>query len=149
MLNLGRTIYCYIIERVCLNWLEHLFNPFMSYCCCSVPQLCPALCDPTDCSTPGFPVPHRLPEFAQTHVHWVGDAIQLISFSVIPFSSCKALYVLYILLNWDFIFRFWVPPFNRMRSISAKFHGQMLVRKGYGQDCVSHIPASRELWVPS
>ena len=29
-----------------------------------------------NCSTPGFPVPHHLPEFAQTHVHWIGDAIQ-------------------------------------------------------------------------
>ena len=35
------------------------------------------LCDPMDCSTPGFPVLHHLSEFAQTHVHWVGDAIQL------------------------------------------------------------------------
>ena len=34
------------------------------------------LCDPMDCSTPGFPVLHYLPEFAQTHVHWVIDAIQ-------------------------------------------------------------------------
>ena len=34
------------------------------------------LCDPMDCSTPGFPVRHFLPEFAQTHIHWVGDAIQ-------------------------------------------------------------------------
>ena len=34
------------------------------------------LCDPMDCSTPGFPVLHYLPEFAQTHVLWVGDAIQ-------------------------------------------------------------------------
>ena len=33
-----------------------------------------ALCDPVDCTMPGFPVLHRLPEFAQTHVHWVGDA---------------------------------------------------------------------------
>ena len=46
------------------------------YCCCSVAKLCPLLCDPTDCSTPGFPVLHHLPEFAQIHVHWVGDAIQ-------------------------------------------------------------------------
>ena len=44
--------------------------------CCSVTQLCPTLCDPMDCSTPGFPVGHHLPELAQTHVHWVGDAIQ-------------------------------------------------------------------------
>ena len=35
-----------------------------------------ALCDPVDCTMPGFPVLHRLPEFAQTHVHWVGDATQ-------------------------------------------------------------------------
>ena len=37
--------------------------------CCSVTKLCPTLCDPIDCSTPGFPVLHYLPEFAQTHVH--------------------------------------------------------------------------------
>ena len=36
----------------------------------------PTLCNPMDCSTPGFPVPHYLWEFAQTHVHWVSDAIQ-------------------------------------------------------------------------
>ena len=46
------------------------------YCCCSVTKLCPTLCDPTDRNTPGFPVLHCLLEFAQTHVHWVGDAIQ-------------------------------------------------------------------------
>ena len=34
------------------------------------------LCDPMDCSTPGLPVDHQLPELTQTHVHWVGDAIQ-------------------------------------------------------------------------
>ena len=34
------------------------------------------LCNPMDCSTPGFPVHHQLPELTQTHVHWVGDAIQ-------------------------------------------------------------------------
>ena len=45
-------------------------------CCCSVTKMCPALCDPMDCSTPGFSVLHHLPEFAQTHVHWVNDAIQ-------------------------------------------------------------------------
>ena len=44
--------------------------------CCSVAQSCPTLCDPVDCSTPGFPVLHRLPELAQTQVHWVSDAIQ-------------------------------------------------------------------------
>ena len=43
----------------------------------SVPQSCPTLCNHMDCSTPGFPVLHYLLQLAQTHVHWVGDAIQL------------------------------------------------------------------------
>ena len=42
----------------------------------SVAHLCPALCDPMNCSTPGLPVHHQLPEFTQTHVHRVGDAIE-------------------------------------------------------------------------
>ena len=42
----------------------------------SVTQSCPTLCDPMNCSTPGLPVHHHLPEFTQTHVHRVGDAIQ-------------------------------------------------------------------------
>ena len=42
----------------------------------SVAQLCPTLCDPMDCSTPGFPVDHQLPELAQTHVHPFGNAVQ-------------------------------------------------------------------------
>ena len=42
----------------------------------SVAQSCPTLCDPMNCSTPGLPVQHQLPEFTQTHVHWVSDATQ-------------------------------------------------------------------------
>ena len=42
----------------------------------SVAQSCPTLYDPMNCSTPGLPVHHQLPEFTQTHVHRVGDAIQ-------------------------------------------------------------------------
>ena len=42
----------------------------------SVAQSCLTLCNPMDCSTPGLPVPHQLPEFTQTHVHRVCDAIQ-------------------------------------------------------------------------
>ena len=42
----------------------------------SVAQACPTLCDSMDYSIPGLPVHHQLPEFPQTHVHWVGDAIQ-------------------------------------------------------------------------
>ena len=42
-----------------------------------VTKSCPALCDTMDCSMPGIPVLHYLPEFAQIHVHWVSDAIRL------------------------------------------------------------------------
>ena len=48
-----------------------LFFPFNSA------QSCPTLCNPMDCSIPGFLILHYLPKFAQTHVHWVNDAIQL------------------------------------------------------------------------
>ena len=41
----------------------------------SVTQSCLTLCDPKDCNMPGFPVHHQLPEFAQTHVHRVGDRV--------------------------------------------------------------------------
>ena len=61
---------------------ENIDNEFSS-----VAQSCPTLCDPMSCSTWGLPVHHHLPEFTQTHVHWVGDAIQP-SHLVIPFSSC-------------------------------------------------------------
>ena len=44
----------------------------------SVAQLCPTLCDPMNRSRPGLPVPHQLPEFTQTHVHRVSDAIQTV-----------------------------------------------------------------------
>ena len=53
----------------------------------SVTQSCPTLCDPMDFSTPGLSVHHQLPEFTQTHVHWVSDAIQpsqLLSFPSPP-----------------------------------------------------------------
>ena len=48
----------------------------MKYIFSLVTQLCHILCDPVNCSMPGFPVHHQLLEFAQTHVHHVGDAIQ-------------------------------------------------------------------------
>ena len=54
----------------------------------SVAQSCPTLCDPMDCSTPGFTVHHQLLELAQAHVHWVSDTIQPSYPLVIPFSFC-------------------------------------------------------------
>jgi len=46
-------------------------------CCCSVARLCLTLWDLMGCNTPGSPVLQHLPEFAQTHVHWIGDIIHL------------------------------------------------------------------------
>ena len=60
---------------------------FWPLCCCSVAKLRLTLCDPVNCSTPGFPVVHYLPELTQTHVHWVGGAIQPTYPLAIPLSS--------------------------------------------------------------
>ena len=59
----------------------------MEWFCCSVAQLCLTLCNSMDCGMPGFLVLHHLPEFAQTHVHWLSDAIQP---SVTSFSCTKS-----------------------------------------------------------
>ena len=70
------------------SFLPFFFSNTVLYCDCSwtcmfnsiissVTQSCPTLCNPMDCSMPGLPVYHQLPEFTQTHVHWVGDASQL------------------------------------------------------------------------
>ena len=57
--------------------MKLLANPiFESHQFSSVTQLCLALCDPMNCSTPGLPVHHQPLEFTQTHVHWFSDAIQ-------------------------------------------------------------------------
>ena len=62
-------------------------TPISSVQFSSVAQSCPTLCDPMNRSMPGLPVHPQLLEFTQTHVHWIGDAIQP-SHPVVPFSSC-------------------------------------------------------------
>ena len=57
-----------------LMWAKQLL--LVTFWFSSIAQSCPTLCDPMDCSTPGLPVHHQLRELAQTHVHWVSDAIQ-------------------------------------------------------------------------
>ena len=60
-----------ILQILVKSCESHIFPQFSS-----VTQSCPTLCDPRNHSTPGFPLHHQLPEFTQTHVHCVGDAIQ-------------------------------------------------------------------------
>ena len=56
----------YVWNRQLVRW----------WCWCSVDQSCLTVCEPMDCSTPGYSVLHHLPELTQTHVHWISDAIQ-------------------------------------------------------------------------
>ena len=65
-------------RRLLGDWLylHHVHRSVQFSQFSSVTQLLPTLCDPMDCSTPGLPVHHQLPEFTQTHVHWVSDANQ-------------------------------------------------------------------------
>ena len=93
-------------------------------CCCSVAKLCLTLCNSIDCSTLGFPV--LLLEFAQTHVHWVSDAIQpshsLSPFLFLPlvfpstrvFSSKSALGIRWP-EHWSFSFS--ISPFNEYSGL--------------------------------
>ena len=64
-------------HRLCQALVKALYMEFYHLCCCClVTKSRPTLCDHLDCSTPGFPVLHYLPDFVQIHVHWVGDAIR-------------------------------------------------------------------------
>ena len=84
----GRNGNCMTVHNIILYIVLPLCPPVVSYMFCvfnwtkssprwcSVAQSCLILCDRMDCSTPGFPVLHYVLEFAQTYVHWVGDAIQ-------------------------------------------------------------------------
>ena len=55
---------------------QELSEQFSSVQFSSIAQSCPTLCNPMNCSMPDLPVHHQLPEFTQTHVHWVSDDIQ-------------------------------------------------------------------------
>ena len=95
------------------------------FCCSLFTQSCPTLWDPMDCSTPGFPVLHYLPELAQIHVHWVVDTIQpshplsspsppaFIFLSIKVFSSESALHI-----RWP---NYWNFSFNI--SPSSEYSG--------------------------
>ena len=83
------------------------------------------LCDPIDCSTSGFPVLHHLPEFAQTHVHWVGDAIQPSHPLLSPSSPVFSLSQYQDIFQWvDFlsqVAKYW--SFNFSISPSNEYSG--------------------------
>ena len=104
-----------------------LKNKNSSFQFSSVTQSGLTLCDPVDCNIPGLPIPHQLPEFTQTQVHWVGDTIQpshpllspsLLAFhlsSIRVFSNESALRI-----RWpkDWIFSFNISPSNEHPGLS-------------------------------
>ena len=73
-------VKCFSISIFIIIW-------FFFFQVSSATQSCPTLCDPIKRSMTGLPIHHQLLEFTQTHVHWVGDAIQP-SHPLVPFSSC-------------------------------------------------------------
>ena len=92
------------------QWMSEMTHPPHS-----VAQSCPTLCNPTDCSTPGFPVHCQLLEFTQTHVHWVGDAIQpshlpKVESKILPLWSSNA-HCIDSSPPFFFLKTFWCEPF--------------------------------------
>ena len=66
---------CKFVFVYLYNWKRIVWNVCDVLSFSSVTQSCLTLCDPMDCSMPGFPVHHQLPELTQTLIHWVSDAI--------------------------------------------------------------------------
>ena len=125
----------------------------ITVCCrCSVAQSCPTLCNPMNCSTPGLPVPHHLPEFAQLHVHWISDAIQpshlLSPSSPFAFSLSQNRYPFQRVSSWHQaakVLELSISPSNEYSGlISFKIHWfdllavQETLKSLYGTTVVKH-----------
>ena len=155
---------------ICLwkyNWdkKSHIVNLLLANlkqiaCICSsivaVAQSCPTLCNPMNCSMPGFPVLHQLPEFAQTHVHWVSRANHLILCcplllsSIFPsirvFSSELALHIRWP-KYWSFSFS--ISPSNEysgLISIRTDWFGLLAVQGTLKSLLQHHSTKASILW---
>ena len=82
-----------------LIWMPFILFHFRGYCC-SITQSCPTVCNPLDCGMPGFPVLYHLPEFTQTHVHCIGDAIPPFHLLSSPSSPAFTLFQHQGLFQW-------------------------------------------------
>ena len=135
-----------VFVSVLIQWMNLNLFHFSS-----VTQSCPTLCNPMDCSTPGFPVLHHLPELAQIHVHQVGDATQpshpLCSFllpSIFPsigvFSNESAHCV-----RWPKYWNFSTSPSNEysglMLKLKLQYFGHLMQSQLIGKD-----PGGRKDW---
>ena len=86
--------------RVSTHLIVLLSDPRVCCCCCLVAKLCLIVCDPMDCSMPGFSVLHSLPEFVQIRVHWVGNSIQPSHLLSLPSLPALNLYQHQGLFQW-------------------------------------------------
>ena len=83
-------------------------------CCCLVTKSCQTFCDPMDCSMPDFPVHHYLPEFTETHVHWVGVYIYIDTHICIVFIHSFIrfhwiIFLYFLTAHWAFLKQlFWI-----------------------------------------
>ena len=125
-------------EPLILIYAEVQFN--------SVAQSCLTFCNPMDCSTPGFPVHHQLPNLVPTHVHWVGDAVQpshlccsipllpSIFLSIRLFSNEPALHI-----RWPNYWSFSISPSNEYwRLISFRIDRLDLAAQGTLKSLLQH-----------
>ena len=76
VLLMNSTWYLWSILLCSIDSLMSNLHSYVGGCFCLVAHSCLTLCDPMGCSMPGFPVLHYVPEFTQTHVHWIDDAIR-------------------------------------------------------------------------
>ena len=90
--------------------------PWTRYCCGSVTKLCLTLRDPMNCSSPDFPVPHHLMEFAQVPVHWISDAIQTSH----PLSPSSSAFTLSPQQGLSYCIQEWLPFLPPVDHISSE-----------------------------
>ena len=104
---------------------------------CSVTKSCLTLCDPMDYSTPGFPALHCPPEFAQIHVHWVSDGIQLSHFLLSPSPPALNLSQPQSLFQW-------VSPLHQVVRVLELQHQsfQSIFRVDFLEDWLVLFPCS-------
>ena len=121
-------------------------NPEIGYQFSSVIQSCPTLCGPMDCSMPGLPVHHQLPEFTHTHIHWVSEAIQplhpLSSPSPLTFnlSQHQSLFESVLRIRWPkyWSFSFSISPSNEYSGLISFRMDWLDLLAGYG-DCQNFL----------
>ena len=107
--KLGRGAILYVVEQ-----LHSTSEPQFHFCCCSVTWWCPTVCDPMDCSTPGFPVHHHLLELAQIHAHCPLHLLSSVFPSIRVFSNESVLCIRWP-KYWNFSFS--ISPSNEYSGL--------------------------------